>query len=94
MRKDGSVDFYRGWKEYQNGFGSIKGEFWLGLEKISRLTLARNYKLRVSMKSSNSWKYAEYETFIVFGEEINYKLSIGKYTGKRHHMLLTVQSKL
>ena len=29
-RKDGSVNFYRGWTEYQNGFGDLNGEFWLG----------------------------------------------------------------
>lgn len=27
---DGSEDFYRGWDDYVNGFGSGTGEFWLG----------------------------------------------------------------
>ena len=33
-RIDGSVDFYRGFNEYENGFGSVYGEFWLGMYYI------------------------------------------------------------
>ena len=36
-RVDGSVDFYRDWKNYTHGFGSLEGEHWLGLSKLHRL---------------------------------------------------------
>ncbi|VDI25806.1 Hypothetical predicted protein [Mytilus galloprovincialis] len=29
-RYDGSVNFQRSWTEYENGFGNVKGEYWLG----------------------------------------------------------------
>lgn len=27
---DGTVNFYRGWNQYKNGFGHAAGEYWLG----------------------------------------------------------------
>ena len=29
-RKDGSGNFYKGWEDYQFGFGNVAGEHWLG----------------------------------------------------------------
>ena len=51
-RIDGSLDFYRNWTEYRNGFGEIgRGEFWLGNEKVHRLTNRTGlaYSLRVEV---------------------------------------------
>ena len=81
-RLDGSVNFKRGWKDYKNGFGNLNGEFWLGLDKMHRLTKTKN-KLRVELQD---WKgnsaYAEYSLFAVSSEQTKYKLSLGSYSGK------------
>ncbi|VDI67885.1 Hypothetical predicted protein [Mytilus galloprovincialis] len=29
-RINGTTDFFRGWEEYENGFGNLEAEFWLG----------------------------------------------------------------
>ena len=33
-RVNGSVDFYLDWADYEEGFGYLDNEFWLGLGKI------------------------------------------------------------
>ena len=81
-RLDGSVDFYRGWTEYKRGFGNLTGEFWLGLDKLHRLTSSGKYKLRVDLEDfEGSTSYAEYDLFEVASETEKYKLSVGSYTG-------------
>lgn len=30
-RFDGSVDFFKTYVEYENGFGDVAGEFWMGM---------------------------------------------------------------
>ena len=37
-RVDGSQNFYLNWNEYKNGFGSLPGEHWVGLDHLSELT--------------------------------------------------------
>ena len=60
-RLDGSVDFYRAWNDYKRGFGNLNGEFWLGLDKIHRLTIER-CRLHVDLEDINgNTAYAEYD---------------------------------
>lgn len=80
-RLDGSVDFYRGWTDYKVGFGNLNGEFWLGLDKINRLTKTGN-RLRVDLEDTTGKAvYAEYDMFAVTSERTKYKLSLGTYSG-------------
>ena len=80
-RMDGSVDFYRKWIDYKNGFGSLNGEFWLGLDKMHRLTEVRSC-LRVDLEDFEyNSRYANYSTFHVGSATEYYKLKVGGYTG-------------
>ena len=80
-RLDGSVDFYRGWADFRYGFGNLNGEFWLGLDKINRLTTTKN-RLRVELEdTTGKTAYAEYDMFAVTSERTKYKLSLGTYSG-------------
>ncbi|KAL9985718.1 hypothetical protein ACROYT_G008156 [Oculina patagonica] len=81
-RLDGSVDFYRGWTDYKNGFGNLNGEFWLGLDKIHRLTKTTKNELRVDLEdTAGKTAYAEYDMFAVTSERTKYQLSLGTYSG-------------
>ena len=63
------------------GFGSLSGEFWLGLDKVHRLTKERN-KLRVELEDFNrQTAYAEYDLFGVADEGNKYRLTLGTYAG-------------
>ena len=82
-RGNGSVDFFRGWNDYKQGFGNVTGEFWLGLDKIHRLTeIKSNNKLRVDLVYGSDTKvFAEYSSFTVENETEKYKMSLGRYSG-------------
>ena len=81
-RLDGSVDFYRNWDDYKNGFGNLNSEFWLGLDKIYRLTEKKRNRLRVDLEeTTGNTAYAEYDMFAVTNEATKYKLSLGNYSG-------------
>ena len=81
-RLEGSVNFFRGWDSYKNGFGNLNGEFWLGNDNLHRLTAADEVVLRVDLEDfEGDIRYAEYTTFNVSDESEKYRLSVGGYSG-------------
>ncbi|KAK0065253.1 BpsFReD22.4, partial [Biomphalaria pfeifferi] len=81
-RINGKVDFYRGWKEYRDGFGDYNiGEFYLGNENIFKLTSTGQYDLRIDLEFNYVKYFAQYKDFKVLSETEKYKLKIGDYSG-------------
>ncbi|KAK6966107.1 BgMFREP22.4 [Biomphalaria glabrata] len=93
-RINGKVDFYRGWKEYRDGFGDYDiREFYLGNENIFKLTSTGRYDLRIDLEFNNTKYFAQYENFKVLSETEKYKLEIGEYSGNAGNSLLNHNNK-
>eukprot|EP00105_Crassostrea_gigas_P015419 XP_011432409.1 PREDICTED: microfibril-associated glycoprotein 4 [Crassostrea gigas] len=81
-RVNGSVDFYRNWTEYKNGFGFADHEYWIGNDMLHRLTSTNPQELRVDMERFNGEKaYAVYSNFSVGDEASKYQLQVTGYSG-------------
>ncbi|KAK3084881.1 hypothetical protein FSP39_020767 [Pinctada imbricata] len=83
-RIDGSLDFYKTWKEYKDGFGSVKREYWLGNEAIHALTSVKKRDVYIKIQGRGRyWTYATYTGFYVDSENNKYKLTFnqGSYKG-------------
>lgn len=84
QRINGEVDFNRDWIEYKNGFGNFwDGDFFLGLEKIHRLTSEQPHELYIHMKDFNGKNtFARYDEFAISGEDDQYRLQkLGIFSG-------------
>ncbi|XP_061120037.1 fibrinogen C domain-containing protein 1-B-like [Syngnathus typhle] len=86
-RKDGTVDFARGWNDFRKGFGRLSGEHWLGLQNIHALTASGDYQLRIDFTAFDGAKYyALYNTFTVGRNSMDpdkdgYPLYVSGYSG-------------
>ncbi|KAM7030492.1 angiopoietin-related protein 7 isoform 2-T2 [Acridotheres tristis] len=80
-RKVGLTSFNRDWKQYREGFGNIRGDFWLGNENIYRLS-RRPTVLRVELEDwEGNSRYAQYRQFTLSNEINSYRLFVGNYSG-------------
>ncbi|RUS73925.1 hypothetical protein EGW08_018315 [Elysia chlorotica] len=80
-RSTGDVDFYRNWKSYKVGFGTLDNDFWLGNDNIHTITSTGKYELRVDLKYNGTSKFALYDKFVIDSEDDKYKLHVGTYSG-------------
>uniref|UniRef100_A0A3Q1IV86 Fibrinogen C-terminal domain-containing protein n=1 Tax=Anabas testudineus TaxID=64144 RepID=A0A3Q1IV86_ANATE len=93
-REDGSVNFFRGWDAYRDGFGQTTGEHWLGLQRIYSLTRSGGYELRIDMGDfDNATAFAHYADFSVGRDSVNpdedgYPLIVDQFSGTAGDSLL------
>ncbi|XP_039950756.1 microfibril-associated glycoprotein 4-like isoform X2 [Bactrocera tryoni] len=82
-RQSNDTDFYRGWFEYEHGFGDLNANFFLGLDKIHALTNSQTHELWFQLEDfENEKRVAKYESFAIGNAQDTYKLIVlGQYTG-------------
>ncbi|XP_060655464.1 fibrinogen-like protein 1 [Drosophila nasuta] len=82
QRVGGNESFNRDWATYRKGFGSFDSDFFLGLEKIHRITSLQRHELYIHLVALNGSTYnARYDDFKISDEDSGYKLSLGKFSG-------------
>ncbi|XP_043071280.1 fibroleukin-like [Drosophila grimshawi] len=82
QRIRGNENFHRNWTTYREGFGSFDGDFFLGLDKVHRLTSSKPYELYIHLEHFNGQtEYARYQQFEIAAERDEYQLSINGFSG-------------
>ncbi|XP_017855168.1 fibrinogen-like protein 1 [Drosophila busckii] len=82
-RINGSENFHRNWRAYKEGFGNVRGEFFIGLEKLHHLTTMRTHELRIILEDFwGNVRHAQYSEFLIGDENESYELKqLGEYSG-------------
>ncbi|XP_052786286.1 uncharacterized protein LOC128221726 [Mya arenaria] len=79
-RFNGSLDFYKRFQDYENGFGSADGEHWLGLINVNELTTVGTNELRIDIMDVNGTKAFEVYSDFLVEQGSNYTLHLGART--------------
>ncbi|XP_052260739.1 uncharacterized protein LOC127864888 [Dreissena polymorpha] len=92
-RVNGSVDFYQNFFMYENGFGSARGEYWLGLKYMHAMTSKGQLELRIDLMAANGTMV--YEVFPNFNVSLspNYTMNAGSGHGTAGDALWGVRGK-
>ena len=82
-RKNSRISFNRKWKEYEEGFGDLSGDFWAGLKLMHALTQSGQWEMRVDYQKEDdeSWIYLHYDYFRVESANNEYRLHVSDYSG-------------
>lgn len=80
-RVDGTMDFFKRWTEYEQGFGNLWGEYWLGLNKMHLLTPSA-VPLSVYLEGFDGVSaWANYSSFRIGDLVSQYTLSVSGFSG-------------
>jgi len=87
-RMNGNINFERGWDDYVRGFGSLNGEYWIGLQNIYHLTLqlkkkveetyyVKSPQMRIDLEDWDGIKaFVEHKQFVILSRDGNYAISV------------------
>lgn len=79
-RLNGTLPFNQTWNKYVDGFGTLNGEFWYGLENMHWLTRSNTWELQVTLTSDKGETFiAWYSQFRVSSSNEKYNLEISGY---------------
>ncbi|XP_034477554.1 angiopoietin-related protein 7-like [Drosophila innubila] len=83
-RRDQRTSFQQNWAGYRAGFGDLQSSFFIGLEKLYRLTNSQPHELYIELEAYDGRStQAHYDNFRVGSEEEGYKLiELGEYLGE------------
>ena len=77
-----NINFHRRWDDYENGFGNLNTEFWIGLRNIHCLTTREDVDLMIDLRDNSgngmTWLYHDFK---VNGSNDKYRLQIGEGEG-------------
>ncbi|XP_034483242.1 fibroleukin-like isoform X2 [Drosophila innubila] len=95
-RFNGSTDFETDLTDYYDGFGKIKDDFWLGLERIHKITSHQRHELYIHIVGfDGKTHFAKYDNFVVGSKDEKYLLkSLGKYSGNANDMMRLSENRL
>ncbi|XP_041372975.1 fibrinogen-like protein 1 [Gigantopelta aegis] len=98
-RTDGTENFDTSWTDYENGFGNLENEFWLGNKHIHSITSQAKYEIQFDVSKGQTTDSRRYAGFSIAGAADKYRLSIeppptGKYVveGKKRKKKVVIFS--
>eukprot|EP00117_Sycon_ciliatum_P021885 scpid67633/ scgid19041/ Fibroleukin; Fibrinogen-like protein 2; pT49 len=68
----------RDWAAYKNGFGDLNGKFWLGNDRIHKLTQSQKYEVRIDLATPTATHFVKYNWMRVGNEEELYRLTVSR----------------